>query len=180
MGLVEKIISTLVNNVIIQLVAVTVVMDTVFGIIRAVKERRFNSCFGIDGAIRKISMVVSIVLLGIVDVIIHINLIGFLPREAKNWISANMGINTVGMAAFFGILYLVYEIVSILKNMTLCGLPVKRIWANVKNILQKYTDELPDTDELDGNSTTESVEKYRQQEKQKNIGETCHGYKRTN
>ena len=165
MGIVEKIILTLASNIIIQLVIIAVVMDTIFGIIRSVKERQFNSCFGIDGAIRKISMIVSIVLLGVVDVIIHINLIGFLPQEAKDWMSINMGIRTIGIAEFFGVLYLVYEIVSILKNMALCGLPVKGVWLKVRTILQKYTDELPDTDELDGNSTTGSVEGYRQQEK---------------
>lgn len=165
MGIVEKIILTLANNKIIQLVVIAVVMDTIFGIIRATKERRFNSCFGIDGAIRKIAMIVSIVLLGIVDVLIHINLIGFLPGEAKAWMSANMGINAVGIAEFFGILYLIYEVVSILKNMALCGLPVKGVWLKVRNILQKYTDELPDSDELDGNSTAGSVEGFRSQEK---------------
>lgn len=165
MGLAEKIILTLTNNKIIQLVVIAVVMDTIFGIIRAAKEHHFNSCFGIDGAIRKISMIVSIVLLGIVDVLIHINLIGFLPGEAKAWMSASMGINAVGIAEFFGILYLIYEIVSILKNMALCGLPVKSVWLKVRKVLQKYTDELPDTDELDGNCTTGSIESHRQQEK---------------
>lgn len=165
MGLVEKVILTLANNKIIQLVVMAVVMDSIFGIIRAVREHHFNSCFGIDGAIRKISMITSIAMLGIVDVLIHINLIGFLPGEAKAWISANMGINAVGIAEFFGILYLIYEIVSILKNMALCGLPVKSVWLKVRDVLQKYTDELPDTDGLDGNSTTGSVEGYRQQEK---------------
>lgn len=165
MGLAEKIILTLTNNKIIQLVVIAVVMDTIFGIIRAAKEHHFNSCFGIDGAIRKISMIVSIVLLGIVDVLIHINLIGFLPKEAKAWMSASMGINAVGIAEFFGILYLIYEIVSILKNMALCGLPVKGVWLKVRKVLQKYTDELPDTDELEGNCTIGSIESHRQQEK---------------
>lgn len=165
MGLAEKIILTLANNKIIQLVVIAVVMDTIFGIIRAVKEHRFNSCFGIDGAIRKISMIVSIVLLGIVDALIHINLIGFLPGEIKVWMSANMGIGSIGIAEFFGVLYLIYEVVSILKNMALCGLPVKGVWLKVRNVLQKYTDELPDTDELEGNCTTGSVERHRQQEK---------------
>lgn len=165
MGLVEKIVLTLTNNIIIQLVVIAVVMDTIFGIIRAAKEHHFNSCFGIDGAIRKISMIVSIVLLEIVDVLIHINLIGFMPVETKNWMSANMGISSIGIAEFFGVLYLIYEIVSILKNMALCGLPVKGVWLRVRKILQKYTDELPDTDELEGNCTTGSIESHRQQEK---------------
>lgn len=146
--MVERIFFTLANNIIIQIVIIAVVMDTVFGIIRAVKERIFNSCFGIDGAIRKISMIVSIVLLGCVDVLIHINLIGFLPTGVKDWLSVNMGINMIGIAEFFGILYLVYEIVSILKNMALCGLPVRGVWLKVRNFLRKYTDELPDEEEL--------------------------------
>ncbi len=148
MGFAEKIVSTLTNNMLIQLVIMAIVMDTIFGIIRAVKEHGFNSCFGIDGAIRKIAMIVSIVLLCVVDVLIHINLIGFFPIGVKEWISANLGISAIGIAEFFCVLYLVYEIVSILKNMVLCGLPVKAIWLKVRNILQKYTDELPDSDEL--------------------------------
>ena len=39
---------------------------------------------------------------------------------------------------------------SIFKNMALCGLPVKKVWEKVREFLAKYTDELPDTDELDG------------------------------
>lgn len=35
------------------------------------------------------------------------------------------------------------EIVSILKNMSLCGLPVKKVWRTVKKALSKYTNELP-------------------------------------
>lgn len=148
MGIVERIIYTLANNMMIQLIIIAIVMDTIFGIIRAVKEHGFNSCFGIDGAIRKIAMIVSIVLLCVVDVLIHINLIGFLPIGVKEWIFANLGISAIGITEFFCVLYLVYEIVSILKNMVLCGLPVKAIWLKVRNILQKYTDELPDSDEL--------------------------------
>ena len=71
----------------------------------------------------------------------------------------------MGVAEFFALLYIAYEVVSIFKNMALCGLPVKKVWATVRAFLGKYTDELPDTDELDGNSTTGSVEGYRQQEK---------------
>lgn len=45
-------------------------------------------------------------------------------------------------------LYIAYEIVSILKNMVLCGLPVRNVWLYVKTFLSKYTSELPDDDEL--------------------------------
>lgn len=51
------------------------------------------------------------------------------------------------------------------KAMALCGLPVKKVWEKVREFLAKYTDELPDTDELDGDSTTGNVEEHRTQER---------------
>lgn len=132
------------HNKVIQLVAIAVVIDTVFGCIRAVKEHSFNSCFGIDGAIRKISMVVSIVALILVDRVLSINLIGFIPESIRQYLG-----NCIGIAEFFGILYIAYEVVSILKNMALCGLPVKKVWNYVKQFLGRYTDELPDAEGMD-------------------------------
>lgn len=76
-----------------------------------------------------------------------------------------LGLDTVGVAEFFALLYIAYEVVSIFKNMALCGLPVKKVWEKVREFLAKYTDELPDTDELDGDSTTGSVEEHRTQER---------------
>lgn len=125
---------------IIKLVILAVVMDTCFGCIRAIKERVFNSCFGIDGAIRKISMVASLAFLLVLDEIVHLNLIGFIPGAVRTYLP----VDTIGVAEFFGLLYIAYELVSILKNMTLCGLPVKRLWEVIKKFLSQYTDELPD------------------------------------
>ncbi|MTK06659.1 MAG: phage holin family protein [Hungatella sp.] len=125
---------------IIKLVILAVVMDTCFGCIRAIKEHEFNSYFGIDGAIRKISMVASLAFLLILDRIVHLNLIGFIPETIRSYLP----VNAIGVAEFFGLLYIAYELVSILKNMTLCGLPVKRLWETVKKFLTQYTDELPD------------------------------------
>ena len=36
------------HNKIIQLVVLAIVCDTVFGVLRAIKEKKFNSCAGID------------------------------------------------------------------------------------------------------------------------------------
>lgn len=125
------------NNV-IKLVILCVVIDTIFGFLRAVKEKRFNSNFGINGAIRKVGMLISIIALVLVDRIVNLNLIGFVPEQIRNYVS----LQHVGTAEFFGILYICYETVSILKNMTLCGLPVKKIWIAVRKFMNKYTDEL--------------------------------------
>ncbi len=143
-----EIMKTLINNEIIQLVILAVVIDTIFGLGRAVKERKFNSCLGINGAIRKIAMIVCVVFCVLIDKIVNINLIGFLPDEALKWLQENMNLENIGLAVFFGLLFIIYEVVSILKNMTLCGLPVKGVFLYVRKFLMKWTDELPDDDEI--------------------------------
>ena len=140
------------HNKIIQLVVLAIVCDTVFGVLRAIKEKKFNSCAG---------MLISLVFMLAIDVLIKINLIGFIPEQARTY----LGLDTVGVAEFFALLYIAYEVVSIFKNMALCGLPVKKVWEKVREFLAKYTDELPDTDELDGDSTTGNVEEHRTQER---------------
>ena len=131
------------HDKLIQLVIIAVIIDTIFGVLRAIKERKFNSCFGINGAIRKCGMIISIMLLVIVDYITGFNMIGFLPEQVRQ----HMG-NQIGISGFIALLYIAYETVSILKNMALCGLPVKKLWLYVKTFLGNYTDELPDDDEL--------------------------------
>lgn len=145
MDVLKVLVDAMLHNVIFRLVVLAVVMDTVFGAGRAIKQRSFNSSVGIDGAIRKISMLVSIMFLGLMDYLVKINLIGFIPEDVRMFLPA--GLDSIGLAEFFGILYLAYEIVSILKNMTLCGLPVKGVWEAVRKFLGTYTEELPDTDE---------------------------------
>lgn len=140
-----KFIDAAAHNRIIQFVILVIVFDTIFGVLRAVKERKFNSCAGINGAIRKVGMLISLVFMLMIDVLVKINLIGFIPAEAR----AYLGLSSVGVAEFFSLLYIAYEITSIFKNMALCGLPVKKVWAKVRGFLSKYTDELPDTDELE-------------------------------
>lgn len=135
-----EIINAAAANPMLQLVVLVIVFDTIFGVIRAIKEHKFNSCVGIDGAIRKISMIISLAFLLIVDQIISVNLIAFIPETIRGYI----GLDAVGLTGFFSLLYIAYEIVSILKNMTLCGLPVRIIWDKLKTLLGKYTAELPD------------------------------------
>lgn len=158
---VTQFIDAAAHNKIIQLVILAIVCDTIFGVLRAIKEKKFNSCAGVDGAIRKIGMLISLVFMLAIDVIVKVNLIAFIPETVRS----NLGIKTVGVAEFFGLLYIAYEITSIFKNMALCGLPVKRVWEKVREFLYKYTDELPDTGESDDNSTTGDVPELKQQEK---------------
>lgn len=141
------------GNKFLQLVLIAIVLDTLFGVLRAIKERRFNSNFGINGAIRKCGMLVCLLALVIVDRIAAVNLIGFIPEQVREY----MAVDRIGTMEFFAILFVAYEIISILKNMYLCGLPVKKIWQTVKAFLQKYTDELPTDEEAEEPETLEKV-----------------------
>ena len=131
---IEQLIAMAWASQIIKVVIVAVVMDTVFGCIRAAKEKQFNSCFGIDG-------LVSIAFLLVLDRIVGLNLIGFIPEAVR----AYLPVKHIGVAEFFALLYIAYETVSILKNMTMCGLPVKRLWQFIQDKLKQYTSELPDS-----------------------------------
>jgi len=105
------------HNVIL-LVVLMIVADTFFGCLRAIRQGKFNSCVGIDGAIRKVAMIGCLLFLIIVDTAVHINLMAFVPEDVLSM----LGISTVGTTEFFGLLFIGYEAISILKNMALCGL----------------------------------------------------------
>lgn len=133
-------LDTLSNHSVVIIVIVWIMFDTFLGVLRAIKEKIFNSSFGIDGGIRKIGMIVSIFFLAIVDLIVHINLVGFLPSEFLQII----GLKKIGIMDFFGILFMLYETISILKNMYLIGIPMP-IWLKEKLeiLLTQLTNEIP-------------------------------------
>ena len=69
------------NNIFIEILMLAICADTLLGVLRAIKFRQFNSSVGIDGAIRKVAMVVSVGILMLVDLLIHVNLLAFIPEE---------------------------------------------------------------------------------------------------
>lgn len=134
-------IALLGGNSLIKLLLLAVVLDTILGVGRAIKYHKFNSSVGIDGAIRKVMMLVSAGVLMMADLIIHINLVGFVDEQYLQVI----GLEKVGMCELFCLLFIVYEAVSILKNMLLCGLPIpRRIREWLLKFLDDMTAELPD------------------------------------
>ena len=128
-------------NSFFRLLTIAVLLDTILGVLRAFKYRKFNSCVGIDGAIRKVAMLVSVGLLMAVDTIMQFNFLFMIPEKYIQYI----GITKLGLCEFFCLLFILYEAVSILKNMTLCGLPVPgKIKTFIQHFLDEMTDELPD------------------------------------
>ena len=112
----------LVTSPLIKILMIVIVLDTIFGILRAIKEKVVNSSIGIDGIIRKIGMVIAIIFLIAIDVIISVNLIGFLPEDFRSFIH----VERIGSSDLFMYLFIVFEILSILKNMILCKLPIPK------------------------------------------------------
>lgn len=138
-------ITMLGSNSLIKLLLLAVVLDTILGVGRAIKYHKFNSSVGIDGAIRKVMMLVSAGVLMLADLIIHINLVGFIDEQYLKVI----GLEKVGMCELFCLLFIVYEAVSILKNMLMCGLPIpRRIREWLLKFLDDMTAELPDDTNL--------------------------------
>ena len=126
-----KVIANSFNNIFVKLVIVAIIFDVVLGVSRSIKQRNVCSIIGIDGLTRKVTMILCVLFLIIVDSIANINLIGFIPNEALDFIK----IKKIGVSELFSILYIAYEALSILKNMTLCGIPVP---TKIKNKIEEF------------------------------------------
>ena len=138
----SEIITLFASHLFFIILLYAVVMDTILGVLRAIKEHKFNSCVGIDGAIRKAAMILSVVFLMFIDSIVQINFLFMIPEEYLQYI----GIEQLGICELFCLLFILYEAISILKNMTLCGLPVP---------MRVKTDELPEEVAEELNETPE-------------------------
>ena len=134
----------LLNNNLLKVLAICIVLDTIFGVLRAIKEHKINSNIGIDGSIRKVGMLVSILLFSLIDLILELNLIGFIPESLRQAIK----IERVGIADLFNFLFIVFEILSVFKNMIKCKLPIpKKLQKWLEDIFNKFTNELDESEE---------------------------------
>lgn len=137
-------IKNLINNDIVKILCIVIVLDTIFGILRAIKEKKINSCIGIDGIIRKTGMLICIIFLGLIDSIINIDLLIFIPETLKEYFN----IEKVGISCLFNILFILFESLSILKNMILCKLPIpKKFQEMLEKAMTEFTSELKKGDE---------------------------------
>lgn len=143
--MIDKIInvigSNLGTNKIIQILIIAVIFDTVLGSIRALKEGKANSTIGINGLLRKVAMLLGVVFLVLIDYVFKIDLLFMIPDEIANTIH----LNDIGLTEVFGIMYILWESISVLKNMYLCGLPIPKFMKEkLETLLQNMTTELDD------------------------------------
>lgn len=121
-----------------SLLFIVIIFDLFFGILRAIKEREINSCIGIDGMIRKTGMIFSTVFLYIIDKITEFNFIGFIPED----IISELNLKAIGLGSLFAVLFIIFESLSILKNMYRCGLPIPAKFRNfLEKLLTEFTNE---------------------------------------
>lgn len=129
----------MVHNKGVQLLIIFIVLDVIFGVLRAIKERKLNSTIGIDGIIRKVGMIIAISVSILVDMIVRVDLIGFIPESVKDV----LGLSKVGVSMIFNILYIIFEILSIFKNMYRCKLPLpKKLKVFLEKMLKEFTSEI--------------------------------------
>ena len=129
----------MVHNKGVQLLIIFITLDVIFGVLRAIKEGKLNSTIGIDGIIRKVGMIITICVCILIDIIISIDLIGFIPDKVKGI----LGLSKIGISMLFNILYIVFEILSIFKNMYKCKLPLpKKLKVYLEKFLREFTSEL--------------------------------------
>lgn len=129
----------MVHNKGVQLLVIFIVLDVIFGILRAIKEGKLNSTIGIDGIIRKVGMIITICVCILVDIIVEVDLIGFIPENVKSV----LGLSKIGVSMIFNILYIIFEILSIFKNMYKCKLPLpKKLKTYLEKMLKEFTSEI--------------------------------------
>lgn len=132
-------INFLINNKSFKILCILIVLDTIFGVLRAIREKEINSAIGIDGIIRKVGMLIAIIFLAMIDTIVNINLIAFIPVTIREYIN----IERVGFNELFNLLFIVFEILSIFKNMILCKLPIPRkLQIFLENVMKEFTGEI--------------------------------------
>lgn len=135
----EEFIHNLLNNNSLKILIIVIVLDTIFGILRAIKEKSLNSTIGIDGIIRKVGMLIAVTFLLAIDTIVHLNLIGFIPEDLRNFLN----VKELGISEVFNILFIVFEMLSIMKNMILCKLPIpKKFQQFLEKVMNNFTNEI--------------------------------------
>lgn len=134
----EYLISTL-DTPTMKILLIVTSLDVLFGLLRAAKDKEWNSTVGIDGLIRKTGMILAAFIIGIIDRVAGVNFIGFLPKEILEYLP----IETIGIASFFCVLYIIFEALSVLKNMYKCGIPIpKKLEGLLKRLLEDFTSEI--------------------------------------
>lgn len=145
----KELLIMIANSSVAKLLIICILLDVVLGVFRSIKYGKVNSSTGIDGLIRKSSMFIVIVCTQAIDMIFNFNVAQYLPEQMVNF----LGVTTIGVAEAFATIFILCEVISIFKNMLLCGLPLpKGLVPKLYNMLDKWTDEVVDFEIVEGDN----------------------------
>lgn len=137
--------NSLLNSNGFKVLLVVICLDVFFGILRAIKQRKLNSSIGIDGIIRKCGMLVSTIFIKMIDFIVDLDFLGFVPIAVKEVLNIQ---NQFGIGSLFALLFIIFEALSVLKNMVICKLPIpKKLQKWLEKALHEFTTEIKDESE---------------------------------
>lgn len=89
--------------------------------------------------LRKAGMIGSIFFLALADSVMQFNLINAVPENILEYLP----IKKIALCEFFGLMFILYESTSCLKNMSLIDMPVsKRFNKKIQEWLKSVTSEL--------------------------------------
>ena len=127
-----------------KILLVIICLDCIFGILRAIRQRKINSSIGIDGIIRKCGMIVSTIFIKMIDYMIDLDFLAFVPETIKEVLHFEQ----FGIGSLFALLFIIFESLSVLKNMVICKLPIpKKLQAWLEKALNEFTTEIDKKDE---------------------------------
>lgn len=127
-----------------KVLLVMICLDCIFGILRAIKQRKLNSSIGIDGIIRKCGMLVSTIFIKMIDFMIDLDFLAFVPLGIKEVLHFEQ----FGIGSLFALLFIIFEALSVLKNMVICKLPIpKKLQKWLEKALHEFTTEIKDESE---------------------------------
>ena len=115
----NQILQWLSGSYIIHTLIIIICLDTVLGFISSAMSKSISTSISIKGLLRKFAMIIIAISLYFIDCLININFIGFIPSD----ITPQMNITDIGLSEFFSIIFILFEIISIIKNMGDIGLP---------------------------------------------------------
>lgn len=131
-------INKILNNDLFKILLLLLVMDIIFGILKSIRKRKLSSTIGIDGIIRKMGMIISLIFFMIIDEMLHINLIAFVPEDIRTF----LGWEDVGIGSICNLMFIIFELLSIFKNMVACKIPIfKKFQLFLEKILNEFTQE---------------------------------------
>ena len=99
------------------------ICDILSGIFKAIAQKRgINSTVGTNGLIRKAGVLLALLVFIVMDSLIELNFISFIPNEILEVLKlqqSNIGLSHV-MLGFFGL----FELVSLFENLGEVGVPL--------------------------------------------------------